>query len=105
MAVAVADLNVTLPRYRALLGPQAVIDAPFVIPGSGLRIARVQIDGLNLTLAERAVSTAPATGTLGHWLNTRGQGPCAFSLRTPDRTPQVLAAARSHGAVIETLTA
>ena len=102
LAVAVADLSVTLPRYRALLGPQVIIDAPFVIPGSGLRIAPMQIEGLSLLLAERT-GAAQATGALGHWLDTRGQGPCAFSLRTPGRAPQLPAAEQSHGAWIELL--
>ncbi len=104
LAVAAADLAVTLPRYRALLGPQAIIEAPFVIPGSGLRVAQVQLDGLSLVLAERA-GVAPAAGAVGGWLATRGQGPCAFSLRTPGRAPHALAAERSHGAVIETQAA
>ncbi|MEP6559384.1 MAG: VOC family protein [Burkholderiales bacterium] len=102
LSVAVADLGVTLPRYEALLGPAAVIGIPFVMPGSGLRIAQMQIDGLSLVLAE-GVGELQATGALGHCLDTRGQGPCAFSLVAPDRTPRTLTAGLSHGAVIETL--
>ena len=101
LAIAVADLDVTLQRYRALLGPDAVIGPAGVLPGSGLRLAQLQVGGLSLVLAERA--GVGEGGMLGRWLETRGQGPCAFSLRTPGRGALVLDAALSHGVVIDTL--
>ena len=103
LSVAVADLEVTLQRYRALLGPQADIGTPFVLTQSGVRLAQVQIGGTSLVLAERA-GAATAQGTLGRYLVERGQGPCAFTLRSAAGQPaRSLEAALSHGAAIELL--
>lgn len=101
LAIAVADLSVTLQRYRALLGPDAVVGPAALLPGSGLRLAQLQLGTTSLVLAERA--GVGDGGVLGQWLDTRGQGPCAFSLRTASQAPQRLDAQRSHGVVIDTL--
>ncbi len=103
LAVAVADLAVTRQRYLALLGPDAQVGPLCVLPDSGLRLAQVQLGDTSLVLAERAGGAA-AVGALGRCLTIRGQGPCAFSLRTGGEQPAVvLDPALSHGAAIDTV--
>lgn len=103
LSVAVADLAVSLQRYRALLGPQADIGTPFVLTQGGVRLAQVTLGGLSLVLAERA-GAGLAQGTLGGYLAQRGQGPCAFTLRSAaGQVARALDPALSHGAGIELL--
>lgn len=99
LAVAVRDLDATLTRYRALLGPQATIGTPVALPGSGTRVATIALGGSALVL------TAPrdATGALAQRLAARGEGPYALVLATPDAKNALTALdlGATHGALIE----
>ncbi|KQP12584.1 VOC family protein [Pseudorhodoferax sp. Leaf267] len=101
LAIAVADLAVTRQRWRALLGPEAQVGAPFVLAGSGLRIVQVELGNTSLVLVEPAGAAQAGGGVLATWAQARGQGPCAFTLRGP--AAQALDAALSHGAAIDTV--
>ncbi len=108
LAVAVHDIEVSLARYKMLLGPGAADSAhPFVLPGSGLRLAVVPLKAATVVLmtpasAVASLSEPDAAQALRKRLATRGEGPCALTLRggTGD-SPQTLAARLTHGVVLE----
>ena len=108
VAVAVHDLEISVARYRALLGADegdkagmaATIDAPVVLPGVGLRTATVRLGATAIVLMTPSgrVAAAAASGIaseLGIHLATRGEGPYAITLRTGAATE-----ARSLDAVL-----
>lgn len=113
LAVAVRDLDATLARYRALLGPlnddaDTHIGEPVAVPGSNVRVAVIALGGSVLMLSSPRENAANAThlgeggDTLGQRIAARGEGPYALVLNTDK--PQSTGAfdlARTHGAWIE----
>jgi hypothetical protein len=87
LCVAVHNLDTSLLRYQALLGPDASTTAPTLLSGLGLRVAIITLQGLQVVLmspAERKASPASTDShsaqALRQRLSTRGEGPCAFTL-------------------------
>jgi catechol 2,3-dioxygenase-like lactoylglutathione lyase family enzyme len=94
VAVAVQDLAASVLRYRALLGvgpdeggrDGIRFDAPAVLRNKGIRIAVITVGGTALVLM---TPSGAATGArapvvardLRDRLATRGEGPCAMTLR------------------------
>ncbi|SEB14003.1 VOC family protein [Variovorax sp. YR216] len=94
LAIAVHDLDATLARYRALIGParDAVdthVGRPASLPGGQGRVALVELGPSTLAL------TSPESR-----LAARGEGPFAVVLRTSGK-PGTLGLALTHGASIE----
>ena len=82
--MAVHDLRASLARWRALLGEGADIgEARLSDDGSAyrasLRLGATELGATELVLA--APAQGVATGTLGHRLATRGEGPYAIELQ------------------------
>jgi catechol 2,3-dioxygenase-like lactoylglutathione lyase family enzyme len=110
LAVGLHDLDASLIRYRALLGTGAADAAtPFVLPGTGLRLAVLPLAAAKLVLLSPA-SAAPVAGepdiagALRRRLASRGEGPCALSLRgSPDCAGSSLDVALTHGVVMDLL--
>jgi catechol 2,3-dioxygenase-like lactoylglutathione lyase family enzyme len=108
VTVAVNDLDLTLTRYKALLG-NATADAvsPVVTPGSGIRSATIPICAATIVLVT-AASTTPGAGEPGparllrDRLSGRGEGPCAVTLRCPKSgSGGMLNSALTHGVSFE----
>ena len=71
-------------RYRALLGAQADGAATATTP-EGIALARIPLGKVTLVLqspAPNAVGESSAAQALRERLSTRGEGPCAFTLRS-----------------------
>lgn len=134
ITVAVHDLDATLARYRALLGPgtepSTAADATSTAAPTGMRAAALTVGDLQVLLqtvdahagalpdAADAADTAdtadaadepPASSsrngsddaTLRQRLATRGEGPCAVSLRrAPGPAPSTLGNASTHGVAL-----
>jgi catechol 2,3-dioxygenase-like lactoylglutathione lyase family enzyme len=84
VTVAVHDLDATLARYRALLGTQADGAAATTTP-EGIALARIPLGNVTLVLqspAPSATAAPSAAQALRQRLATRGEGPCAFTLRS-----------------------
>ena len=107
LAVAVADLDATLARYRALLASSIAADAdthvgePVAVPGSNVRMAVIAL-GRSVLVLSSPRENGGGGGRLGQRLAARGEGPYALVLHT-DR-PQSTGSfdlAKAHGALIE----
>lgn len=84
VTVAVHNLDATLARYRALLGTQADGAAATTTP-EGIALARIPLGNVTLVLqspAPSATAAPSAAQALRQRLATRGEGPCAFTLRS-----------------------
>lgn len=87
LSVAVHDLEVSLARYRALLGPDGggvCVGEPFVLPDAGIRLATVRLGATAIVLAtpSGAAAREPAQAAwLRERLANRGEWPCALALR------------------------
>lgn len=108
LAVAVQDLDASLTRYQALLGRDAASNtSPFVLPGSGLRLVNIPLGTTTLVLMTPASHAATpqepeAARALRQRLATRGEGPCALTLRgNAGQQRQILNAALFHGVALE----
>jgi catechol 2,3-dioxygenase-like lactoylglutathione lyase family enzyme len=102
ITVAVADLDASLARYGALLGPAAVQGAsPVAMPGLGLQVALLPLATVTLVLA------APGPDLHGgHAVRTvlaqRGEGVLGLALRRQGSGVAVaLPLERTHGAAFE----
>lgn len=118
LTVAVHDLNVTLARYQALLGPKASIArAAGAGPDDarGVRTATVTVGTLTITLQSapadaRAAHTAHTAHSppesahadaLRQRLATRGEGPCAVGLRrAPGDAAEMFNVNACHGVAL-----
>ena len=87
VTVAVADLEASLGRYDALLGPEAAL-APVEIASD--------VDGISVRLGETAIllvspsdegASSPTATALRERLATRGQGPWRLAIRTEATPP------------------
>ena len=103
VTVAVHNLDVTLARYRALLGAQAD-GAATTTAQEGINSARIPLGGVTLVLqspAPDATEQPSAARALRERLSTRGEGPCAFTLRSDQHalptTPNLSA---THGVAL-----
>ncbi len=102
VTVAVADLDDSLARYRALLGSQADDGTQALsLPGLGLRLAMLGLGPTALLLA--APGTDERDGAaLRQCLATRGEGPIGLALRGPAGRPAIaLPRELTHGAAFE----
>lgn len=102
VTVAVHNLDATLARYRALLGAQA--DGAAATIEESIHSARIPLGGVTLVLqspAPNATGESPAAQALRERLFTRGEGPCAFTLRSDQHalptTPNLSA---THGVAL-----
>ena len=90
LTVAVHDLDASLDRYRALLGPGLPLQR---LDNQGARLA---LPGFDLLL--QGAQALAASDALRQRLATRGEGPCALTLRQrPGAPAQPLDLAASHG--------
>ncbi|KAA9176609.1 VOC family protein, partial [Delftia sp. BR1] len=90
LTVAVHDLDASLDRYRALLGPGLPLEK---LDNQGARLA---LPGFDLLL--QGAQALAACDALRQRLATRGEGPCALTLRQrPGAPAQPLDLAASHG--------
>lgn len=82
VSVAVADLEASVARYRALLGDEAV-EPPVAMPGLGVRAAFARLAGTDLMLVAPSVDaqSSPFVRELKERLETRGEGPCGLAIR------------------------
>ena len=115
ITVAVHDLNATLARYRALLGPATSVvttgDASAAL-ADGIHTATLTVGTLQITLQSAIADAPPPAGaappsapaqahtaaTLRQRLASRGEGPCAVGLlRSPALPPVRLSTGDSHG--------
>jgi catechol 2,3-dioxygenase-like lactoylglutathione lyase family enzyme len=102
ITIAVHDAAASLERYRALLGDAAVVvGAPVALPGIGATVATLQLEESHIVLAA-PTGAGPAAAALRERLNTRGEGPYAFTLATtPGAHAGALDITLAHGARIE----
>ena len=99
LAVAVADLEESAARYRALLGREPVADLPQ--PPDGAHFLAFELGRAALTLAA-PMGEGPSADALRARLDTRGEGPYALALRTSHATSVgTLDQALTHGVPIE----
>jgi catechol 2,3-dioxygenase-like lactoylglutathione lyase family enzyme len=104
LTLAVADLEASLQRYRALFGPGTTQDAgPITIPGLGVRLAALALGQATLVLVSPvADSDDPASLVLRGVLARRGEGLLAVALRSGAATIfSSLPLALTHGARFE----
>ena len=102
ITVAVADVDASLTRYRALLGAQADTGTePVTVPGLGLRLATLPLGGATLLLVAPSPG-AQAGCALRVRLDERGPGVIGLALRGPrGATAHALALDKTHGAAFE----
>ncbi|MFM0730016.1 VOC family protein [Paraburkholderia sediminicola] len=106
LTVAVDDVNVSLQRYRALLGIGKQETRTVALPGLGAVSATVSIGDASVVLLSPAhVNTASVTAegaALRRQLDTRGEGVLGVALRADGKAePRVLDRERTHGAWFE----
>ena len=108
LAIAVHDLDVTLSRYRALLGEgapeaQAHVGRPVALAGSDVRLSLIELGRSTLVLLSPRDPIDGPSSPLAQRLATRGEGPYAIALRTAAAAPArvQLDPSRTHGALIE----
>ena len=109
LSVAVDDVDATLARFRALLGPNADEACTHVgeavsLPAAGARVALLTLGSNVLVLSAPRLlrEDGRAQGLpLAQQLATRGQGPYALVLQTAGGAAGLLDQARTHGAAIE----
>lgn len=94
--VLVADRDISVPRYRALLGVGPVQGSAFPCPDAHTQ--DFALGSTTITVAEPVGKSGP----LSHHVNRSGEGPYALRLRTEDEARGgMLDATRTHGARIE----
>ena len=101
LTVAVADLDASLGRYRALLGPRQEVH-PVPVPGLGLRLAQLPLAATMLVLVA-SPSAALGLGAPGSPLHgLPGEGLIGLALRGQAGVPATtLSRHLCHGAAIE----
>lgn len=97
LEIAVHDLQASLARWRALLGPGVNIGPVHTAADGSARQIALQLGRTELVLA----APAQASCDLAHRLATRGEGPYAVVLAVPQQAAaQALDGAATHGARI-----
>lgn len=101
LALTVENLDASLVRYGALLGPAqaANVGVPFIPPGSGARVATITLGNSTLVLTQAPAEAANSTAAQS--LATRGQGPFTVVLHTNRKAPATPSTTLTHGATIE----
>ena len=100
LTVLVRDLDTSLARYAALLGPQVPDSVqPFSLPGVGLRQALLPLGSATLALVSPD-GDAPEGAALRLHLEQRGEGLIGLTLQSTSAQARQLPRARSHGAAI-----
>ncbi len=102
LSVVVRDLQASLARYLALLGPQSAMEVrPVVLAGLAQRLAVLPLGSATLALVQPGPdghAPAPLHGLLG----ARGEGVLGLSLRAPTALRrQALSQQATHGAAFE----
>jgi catechol 2,3-dioxygenase-like lactoylglutathione lyase family enzyme len=102
ITVAVADLDASLARYGALLGPTAAQSArPVAMPGLGLRVASLPLAAVTLVLAAPGPDSHDGQ-PLRAVLAQRGEGVLGLALYRQGGAPAMaLPRDRTHGAAFE----
>lgn len=102
LSVLVTELDTSLARYAALLGPPSAPGARAVaMPGLGLRQATLDLGPTLLVLAEPGPDAKDSTALRG-MLAGRGPGVLGLALRGPAAAPpRALSRQRTHGAALE----
>lgn len=107
VTVAVRDLDVSIGRYRALLGDDAMGEAACTVAAAGLRTALARVGGTDVVLASpdgEGKDTSIAR-RVRERLATRGEGPVSMTLRLPPGTaPIVFDPARTHRVPLDTVS-
>jgi hypothetical protein len=102
ITVAVADLDRSVARYRALLGDDALVTSPAIIAGLGIRTAAVQLGAAQVTLATPLDPCSPIGVVILEHLAARGEGPCAVAFSAaPWARSGPLDPTHAHGAQLE----
>ena len=104
ITLAVSDLDASLARYRALLGPEATRDTtPLALPGLGARIAAVALGSATLVLVSPTSQEDDLAATaLRQVLAQRGDALLGIALRnTAGIGARPLPLSLTHGARIE----
>ena len=79
IGVAVSDIDTTLARWQALLGPNVAPKGIEEDASRGLRLVHIPLDGFDVTLASpTAIAGDPV---MTQRLATRGEGPYSLTLR------------------------
>ena len=102
VVIAVNDLDVSVARYRAMLGGAVACTPALEVAGTGLRMVLFMLEGTTLMLA--CAAGAPSSGLARSFLERmsgHGEGPCAMSIATGDRRTRELPLVATHGAHIE----
>lgn len=110
VGVAVFDVDASLERYAALLGPaqpggELCLTPAMALPGAGVHVGSVLLGDTALALLSPSSPTraaSPFSAELAERLAVRGEGPCCLAIRTaPGHEPRVLDRGMTHGALIE----
>ena len=100
VVVAVHDLEVSIARYRALVGDEAVVGKPRHLSTPALRVAVVRLGRTDIVLAAPEGGEDPQADIgrrVRERLATRGEGPVAITLRlAKGREPSAFEEARTH---------
>jgi len=100
LTVLVRDLDTSLARYTALLGPQMTGTVqPLSLPGVGLRQVLLPLGSAMLALVSPD-GDAPEGAALHLQLEQRGEGLIGLALQTASAPARQLPRARTHGAAI-----
>jgi hypothetical protein len=101
LVVAVADVEASAARYRAMLGDDVEV-APATEPAGGLRAVELKLGATTLVLGTTDGTPASALArTIRERMDGPGEGPCSMSIRTGDGRTALLPATATHGARIE----
>ena len=102
LSVVVRDLDASLARYAALLGPQAAQDVrPVAVAGAAQRQAVLPLGQTALVLVQPGLDVH-AQSPLRHLLGARGEGVLGLSLLAPTALrSQALPQEITHGAAFE----
>lgn len=112
LVVAVSDPGASLARYLALLGvpraggPGVCVTPPLVLPGAGVRMAAIELEGTALMLMTPAGAQPSGRSSLARELRERlerrGEGPCAIAIRGgADAEARLFDPRLTHGVLME----
>jgi len=107
VTVAVRDLDVSIGRYRALLGAGSLEEGACTVAGAGLRTAVARVGATDIVLASpegEGADTALAK-RVRERLATRGEGPVSMTLRLPPGAALIaFDPARTHRVPVDAVT-
>jgi catechol 2,3-dioxygenase-like lactoylglutathione lyase family enzyme len=101
VAIAVADLEASVARYRKLLGDELAVNMTDHVE-AGVRMAVFTLGSSFITLAATGKTQHGSASTLRDHLATRGEGPFAVALRVaPEAATGALDPTFAHGALVD----